>query len=121
MRKNEARMVLAMKEKKERQEGPLSVRSYSWGSVASSYGSLIADITTDWDLVGETPVLTIHPPSQFSAATKSHMNAVLEGFGVPARVRTIKGVPHVVYSEGVQVPFDSPIKFNIGNIPAMAN
>jgi hypothetical protein len=121
MRKIEQRMVIAMKEKNERTEGPLKVRSYSWGSVASSYGSLIADLTTDFGLVGESHGLTIHPPSRLSVTTKSHMNAVLEGFGIPARIRTIKGVPHLVYDQGASVPFDSPIKFNVGNIPAMAN
>lgn len=115
MRKIEAKMVEKVLAGEAWQGGHLTVRTSSL-ELSPDLLIPIVEIFSYAEQIGEySPSenrLTLFLPNFRSATTKSHMNAILEGFGIHARVRQQKGAWVVNYPNAeVTLPSDFAFAF----------
>lgn len=115
MRKIEAKMVEKVLAGEAWQGGHLTVRVL-FENLSPTEEIKHVEVLSYAEKIGEySPsenTLTLFPPNFRSATTKSHMNALLQGLGLSARVRQQKGAWVVDYPNAeVTLPFDSNFRF----------
>ena len=129
MRKIEAKMVEKVLAGENWQGGHLTVRTSSLELSPDLLIGLvkqfpIVEIYSYSEKIGEySPsenTLTLFPPNFRSATTKSHMNALLQGLGVPHSIRQVKGSWVVYYPvSGNSLSFDSNFIFGVKSLQSV--